>query len=164
LFLAQAGYDVDALDISSEGLARARADAERRGLAVRWLQADLDEDLDAELPAGPYDLIVWVRYVNAALPPYLCSRLAPGGHLLCEQHLATSAHVVGPKSIAFRLQPGELRRSTAGLRVVHDYEGLVVDPDNRTAALAQLIASRPQMRDGAHSSGSRKARLKPDAP
>jgi SAM-dependent methyltransferase len=164
LFLAQAGYDVDALDISSAGLERGRAEAEKRDLAVRWLCADLDGDLERELPPGRYDLIVWVRYVNAALPPHLAARLAPGGHLVCEQHLATAAEVVGPRSAAFRLQPGELRRWAAGLTVVYEHEGLVVDPDGRTAALAQLIASSPQMRGRAHSSHATKARVKPDAP
>jgi tellurite methyltransferase len=140
LFLAANGYAVDALDISAVGLDRGREDAARRELEVNWLCADLEGTPDAVLPDGPYDLIVWVRYVNAALPPPLAARLAPGGHLLCEQHLATSAEVVGPKNGAFRLQPGELRDSASGLHVVHYREGLVVDPDGRPAALAQLLA------------------------
>jgi hypothetical protein len=95
------------------------------------------------LPAGPYDLIVWVRYVNDALMPSLAARLARGGHLVCEQHLATAAEVVGPRSAAFRLEPEQLRRAAAGLEVVSYREGLVVDPDGRTAALAQLVAGAP---------------------
>ena len=51
----------------------------------------------------------------------------------------TDAPVAGPTSAGFRLAPGELSRSAAGLRIEHSYEGLVVDPDGRSVALAQLI-------------------------
>jgi hypothetical protein len=119
---------------------------------VNWICTDLEGSADAVLPQGPYDLIVWVRYVHHTLSPHLAARLAPGGHLLCEQHLETSALVVGPKSPAFRYHPGQLERAFPGLRVVHYAEGLVVDPDGRNVALAQLIAKSPdQLRDGAHS-------------
>jgi len=141
LFLAAAGYAVDAVDISSAGLERGRATAAERRVEVGWRCADLEETPSA-LPRGPYDLVVWVRYVNAALWPEIVSRLAPGGHVLVEQHLVTSADVVGPTSGAFRLAPGELVRSAAELDTVYEHEGLIVDPDGRTAALAQLVARR----------------------
>jgi tellurite methyltransferase len=141
LFLAAAGYAVDAVDISSAGLERGSAAAAEHGVAVGWHCVDLEERPDA-LPRGPYDLVVWVRYINAALWPAVVSRLAPGGHVLVEQHLVTSADVVGPSSAAFRLAPGELARAAADLVAVYEHEGPVVDPDGRTAALAQLIARR----------------------
>jgi len=143
LFLAAAGYAVDAVDISAAGLERGRATAAERRLDVSWHCVDLEERPDA-LPSGPYDLIVWVRYVNVALWPAVLSRLAPGGHLLVEQHLVTNAEVVGPTSSAFRLASGELAREAAELIMVYEHEGLIVDPDGRTAALAQLIARHPE--------------------
>lgn len=149
LHLAAAGFEVDALDISPVGLERGRQAAAARGLEVRWLEADLDGEPDAALPDGPYDLIVWVRYVNAALMAPLVRRLAPGGWLLCEQHLESSAAVVGPSSPQFRLRPNELLRSflaaavSADELVVRYYrEGIVTDPDGRPAALAQLLGCR----------------------
>ena len=141
LFLAAAGYAVDAVDISAAGIERGRATAAERGVEVGWQCVDLEERPDA-LPRGPYDLVVWVRYVNAALWPVVISRLAPGGHVLVEQHLVTSADVVGPTSAAFRLAPGDLARAARNLETVYAHEGLVVDPDGRSAALAQLIARR----------------------
>jgi len=142
LFLAESGYEVTALDISRVGLDRGRRAAAERGLTVDWLCADLDGDLEGALPAGRFDLIVWVRYVHRTLMPHLIARLAVGGSIVCEQHLATDEPVAGPTSAEFRLAPGELRRSAAGLAVAHSYEGLVVDPDGRSVALAQLVGSR----------------------
>jgi SAM-dependent methyltransferase len=141
LHLAAHGFAVTALDISAVGIERGRRTAASRGLHVDWLCADLDDDPDEALPAGPFDLIVWVRYIHRALMPHVIARLAPGGVLLCEQHLATTAEVAGP-SAAFRLAPGELARSAGGLAVLHGYEGLLVDPDGRTVALAQLVGAR----------------------
>jgi len=150
LHLAAHGFAVTALDISAVGLERARRTAASRGVHVDWLCADLDGDPDEVLPAGPFELIVWVRYIHRALMPHVLARLAAGGVLLCEQHLTTTADVAGPGP-AFRLAPGELARSTSpasgtskgrGLEVLHDYEGLLTDPDGRTVAVAQLVGAR----------------------
>lgn len=139
LYLAANGYTVTALDISSVALEGGRRSAEERGLSVEWLCADLDDDPELALPPGPFELIVWVRYVHRSLMPHLVARLAPGGALVCEQHLSCDAPVAGPTSPAFRLAPGELRSSALGLRIEHLFEGLAADPDGRSVALAQLI-------------------------
>jgi tellurite methyltransferase len=142
LFLAAAGYRVDAVDISEVALDRGRRAALERGLDVRWLCTDLDDEPNRDVPANAYDLIVWVRYVNRGLLGHLTAWLAPGGHLLCEQHLRSAEQVAGPSNPAFRLEPGELCAAAAGLIVRHYREGSVVDPDDRIVALAQLVASR----------------------
>jgi SAM-dependent methyltransferase len=141
LFLAAHGFEVSALDISSVALERGRRDAAARGLAIDWRHGDLDDDPDAVLPQGHFDLIVWVRYIHRTLMPQVLARLDAGGVLLCEQHLRTTADVAGPTSATFRLEPGELARSAAGLDILHSYEGMIVDPDGRSVALAQLIGS-----------------------
>jgi SAM-dependent methyltransferase len=141
LFLAAAGYEVDAVDISREALERARRRAAAaRSLRVHWLEADLET---LALPDGPYDLIVMVRYVNRPLLPRLIERLAPGGHLLWEQHLLTAEPVAGPTDPRFRVAPGELPSAAGDLEVLMHREGSIVDPDGRRVALAQLVARRP---------------------
>jgi tellurite methyltransferase len=139
LFLAANGFAVSALDISTVALARSRRSALERGLDVEWLCADLDDDLGEALPAGSFDLIVWVRYVHRTLLPHLVARLNAGGTLLCEQHLIAAAEVAGPTSAAFRLEPGELQRAAHSLQVLYSYEGPVVDPDGRRVALTQFV-------------------------
>lgn len=142
LFLAARSWRVDGIDISPVGLARAQERAAEEGLGVRWIEADLDDP--EALPAGPYDLIVMVRYVNRHLLPHLLTRLAPGGVLLVEQHLEAAGDVIGPKTSRFRLRHNELLRNVMAAageagRVVYYREGLVTDPDGQLASLAQLV-------------------------
>lgn len=142
LHLAAHGFAVTALDISAVALERGRREAAARNLELVWSCTDLDDEPDTALPPGPFQLIVWVRYVHRTLMPHLLARLAAGGTLLCEQHLATTAEVAGPTSAAFRLAPGELARSAPGLDVLHAYEGLLTDPDGRTVSVTQLVATK----------------------
>lgn len=141
LFVADRGFRVDALDISAVALERARRSADERALAVNWLCADLDGDIEAALPESRYELIVWVRYIHPTLMPHLVARLAPAGVLVCEQHLAAEGSVAGPTNPAFRLAPDELLRMAAAMQVVHYREGMIEDPDGRMVALAQLVAA-----------------------
>lgn len=139
LYLAQHGFKVDAVDISAEALARGGESAQQLGLQINWLEQDLDNSLSLE---PGYQMILLVRYVNLPLLRQLGSLLAPGGVLLCEEHLETDAEVIGPKTPAFRVKPGELAEAAAGLEILHMEEGLVTEPDGRRAALARLVARK----------------------
>jgi tellurite methyltransferase len=142
LFLAAQGYAVDAIDISSVALGRTERAATEHGLEVTPICADLDENPELALPDQSYELIVVVRYVNAALMPLLRRHLSSGGALLCEQHLVADVEVAGPRGAAFRLAPNELRAAAAGMHVHFYREGIVIDPDGRSVCLAQLVATR----------------------
>lgn len=160
LFLAAAGYEVDAVDVSSVGLERGARTAAERGLAVNWIEADLEESPAPEaLPNSDYALIVLVRYVNMPLIPLLAERLGNGGCLLCEQHLQTTLDVAGPRNPAYRLEPNELLAAASNLRVLFYRENIVQDPDGRPAALAQLIACSGEPRcEPGHDSADRARR------
>jgi SAM-dependent methyltransferase len=139
LFLAEQGYEVDAMDISATALARGEASARERGLRVNWIESDLDF---TDLPSAPYDVIVMCRYVNRELFPRVKEALAEGGHLVYEHHLVASRHVNGPSTNQYRLRPNELLHLFLDLRVLHYEEGLVCERDDRIMALAQLVACR----------------------
>ena len=138
LFLARCGFEVTGIDVSSEGLKRAAASAEREGLEVAWIRHDLDDGLT--LP-GPFDVVCLFRYLNANLIRRLPSLLATDGILMVEEHLATDQPVAGPSNPAFCVQPGELRRLLPGLEVLHQEEGIIADPDGRQVAIARLVGS-----------------------
>lgn len=136
--LADAGFEVDAVDISAVAIEAAAAASAGRGTRIRWQVADLD---DATLPDRHYDLITVLRYRNPALWPRLIAALAPDGWLLVEHHLQTHADAVGPRDPAFRLAPQELLRAFADLRVIHYRERLEpADRPEETYAIARLVA------------------------
>ena len=139
LYLAEAGYEVDAIDISRVALDRLRETAQARGLEVTCIETDLES---CELPNQSYDLIVMARYTQPTLIPHLLRLLRAGGHFLCEEHLATDRDVTGPSDPAFRMAPNELLQLAAELRVLFYREAIIEDPDGRQASLAQLIACR----------------------
>lgn len=142
IFLASRGHAVTAIDISTVAIERARErePAAALAFAVDWIA----HDLDAELPvAGPFDLVLQLRYVNPALTARVAALLAPGGVFLCEQHLQTEQAVAGPRGARFRVAHGELPRLVPGLEIVEYEETLDSDPDGETVALARLMARRP---------------------
>lgn len=142
LYLAAHGFEVDAVDISGETLERARRSADQAGLVINWIEHDLDEPLVLE---QHYALILVIRFVNLPLIRELSHLLAPGGFLVCEEHLVTGTGetgVAGPSNPAFRVQPGVLGDVAGALRIHLLEEAVADDPDGRRVALARLVAQR----------------------
>ncbi len=142
LYLAELGYQVDAIDISSEALARGQRAASKRKLPVSWVEHDLDLGLPRTL--RDYHLAVIMRYLDLSLVTAMAERLQPGGYLICETHLVCDQPVIGPRDPNFRARPGELRAAARGLHVAEYWEGQTLDPDGRRVALARVVARRPR--------------------
>ena len=138
IFLAQRGLEVDAVDISSVALKRARKSA--ADLPINWLEADLEDGFS---PTCGYDVIVNIRYVQLDLVCALVPVLRPGGVLVVEQHLLSDEAVTGPKNPAFRVAPGALPSIATDLDIEQQEEGVFVEPDGTVAALARLLARQP---------------------
>lgn len=137
--LAEAGFDVTAIDIAPTALARAREEAVRHEVTVDWQCADLS---DLRLPLAQYDLIVNIHFVNRDLTAQFADALRPGGHVLFEQHLRWPTPVAGPGSDHFRLRPGELRHLLWQLGVVEYEEGVVESAGGERFALASAVVRR----------------------
>ena len=142
LFLARNGFEVTGTDISTVGLERARSSARNAGLDIDWRQQDLEEGLEVE---GRFEVICVFRYLNRRLICSLPEKLSPAGVLMVEEHLAVdqenlAVSIAGPSNPAFLLAPGELPGMAGDLRVLHQEEGIVTDPDGRHVALARLVA------------------------
>ncbi len=88
LWLAERGWRVTAVDYSGVALEKAHRIAERRGVEVEWVLADL---LDYEPEAGAFDLVL-VLYLHVPAderPPLLAkaaAAVAPGGTFLLVGH------------------------------------------------------------------------------
>ncbi|MFQ5382376.1 MAG: class I SAM-dependent methyltransferase [Dehalococcoidia bacterium] len=115
IWLAQRGYSVTAVDISSSGLKLAKKAARAAGVEIDTAAADLEEE---RLPAGPFAVICCFRYLQRNLFPEMRSRLEPGGLLLCE--IATRRNLERNERPAAHhlLETNELRDLCAPLEVV----------------------------------------------
>lgn len=140
IFLASAGYRVDAIDISPEGLKKARQSASEQGLEVKWIEHDFDRPYSFD---SDYDVILVMWYVNLGLLRRLCDCLAPGGILLCEEHLITDEDVIGPGSDNYRVAPGALRDAVAGLELLLYEESIEIgEQDGERVASARVVAKK----------------------
>ena len=136
--LARLGYAVDAWDVSDVGLALLREYLDELAAAgehldVRPRQVDLDA---AAIPAGQYDLVVNVFFLDRRLFPAYVAALRPGGWLVFETFVdlgdGRRAHV-RPEHM---LRPGELRAAFAALDLTR-YE------EDAESGTARLLARKP---------------------
>lgn len=141
LLLAEAGFDVDAIDISEVGLRQLAHKARVRGLRINCIEHDLDHDYAF---ATDYVLIVVLWYVNLALITRLCGCLAPGGYLVCTEHLQSEQEVIGPGNPEFRVAPGALRAAVSSLELLLYEECIEAIPEGGQLASARVVATRPQ--------------------
>lgn len=145
LYLASLGYRVDAVDVSSVGLARAQAEAARRNLHINFVQADLARWTVA---APRYDLIVVFYYLNRDLMPRLIAGLRPGGLLFQATRNVRYLSIRPDFDPAFLLELGELAQfaTNAELEILHCTDGIPAEDH-----ASQLIARRPSTRIARHS-------------
>lgn len=137
VFLAEHGYDVDAVDVSDVALERARERADDRGVEVNWIRADLDE---FDLPVAEYDVVAMSFFAALEHLPALKDALAPGGVLVTEQHLRATDRVdVGPSSDRHRYRSNDLLRACLDLTIL-SYEERRRAVAGGTAATATLVA------------------------
>ena len=108
LALAQAGWMVDAVDISRTGLQRARELAERCCADVNWLEADLDQYRPRR---QFYDLVIVFRFLDRrTIPPIVADALRTDGWLVYETFTVSQLERAGNhiRNTDFLLAEGEL--------------------------------------------------------
>jgi tellurite methyltransferase len=154
LYLAAAGYKVDAVDISDTALREAARRARRLRLrGIHWIAADLDRWRPAH---AHYDVVINAFFLNRRLFPALRAAVRPGGLLFFETHLAGGDEAARPGRPR-RLRPGELRRVLRRWEVLYAKDG-VCREGGRRLALGRIVARRPTARQKAARIG-RKARF-----
>ena len=139
ILLARHGFAVDAIDISVEGLKLGQQHADELGLEINWIEQDLDQSYTFD---NDYNLIVVLWYVDLDLIARLTGHLAPGGYLLCEEHLQTDAEVAGPGNRNFRVPPGALREAVDGLEILLYEESIGENDDGEKLASARVVARK----------------------
>src|SRR5437667_5134140 len=115
IFLAERGFDVEAIDISPVALDEARRRATERKLDISWREADLEQ---IELPEACYDLVLNFNYLQRSLIPRIKESLTAGGHIIFETYLIDQRTVGHPSNPAYLLGHNELLEFFRDLPVI----------------------------------------------
>ncbi len=114
LELARRGWQVDAFDVSTEGLRRARRFAERTGVRLNLFQADA---LRYPLPQARYQLVTVFNFLDRRhLPEEIHAALATPGFLVYETYTLDAVRTPGFQisNTDYLLHPNELLHLYAG--------------------------------------------------
>ena len=115
--LALAGWNVLAIDVLSDALARARDLARRNGVEIATIRWELEAN--AKLPDGQFDLITVFRYLHRPLFAALREATASGGCIVCETfHRRTLETGRPPRNPAHLLETGELARAFEDFEII----------------------------------------------
>ena len=137
VFLAQKGFEVEGIDVSTHALEKARRLALEKGVDVRAFQADLDS---YQLPSQSYDVVACFYYLQRGLIPQMKAALKPGGMIIMETYTRDNLKhgFSGPKNPDHLLDTNELLHLFSDLKVVL-YREMVVEGRK---AVASIIAQR----------------------
>lgn len=123
VFLAQKGFKVTGVDISSVAVKKANLLAKEYGVKIKGVVASLK---DYSIPPGSFDAIICFYYVDRMLLEKIKSWLRPGGVLIYEAHTLRQhklpAHVHDPLDNFLKEQ--ELLKMFPGMRVLKYEEPL----------------------------------------
>jgi SAM-dependent methyltransferase len=142
VFLAEAGYEVDAVDQSRAGLDITRDRARERGVAdrIRPVQADIPS---FEFPTERYELITISFFRAVDRFPDIKEALVPGGYLFVEHHLRSAEPTPsGPSTDRYRFGANELLHSCLDLTVLSYDETSQERPEDKRRASARLLARK----------------------
>lgn len=128
VFLATLGHQVTAVDSSLVGLDKAKRLADRKGVEIETIHADL---ADYELAAGRWDAVV---SIFCHLPPALRSRvhrqvvkaLSPDGAFVLEAYTPDQLQYAtgGPPTTELMMDLASLQLELQGLEIIHGVETL----------------------------------------
>jgi tellurite methyltransferase len=140
VFLAQAGWKVDAVDISPVGLRKARKLAKEAGVKINFIQADLDS---YPIVKGKYDMISVFYFWDRRLIPRVKRGLKKGGRILFETYTLETLFLglEGPREAKYLLKANELLELFRDFRVLFYREGIFRE-GGRRKAIASLIAEK----------------------
>jgi 2-polyprenyl-3-methyl-5-hydroxy-6-metoxy-1,4-benzoquinol methylase len=140
VFLAQNGFDVDAVDISEKGLKKARKLAREKGVKINTFLVDLDQ---YHIAKERYDLIANFYFLKRRLIPRIRNGLKKGGIVVFETYLLEHRALAtgGPTQAKYFLKPNEPLRLFRNFRILYYREGIFKEGRKRKA-VASLIAQK----------------------
>ncbi len=143
VFLAEHGFEAEAVDISPVAINRARKLAKARGVRIEAIAADLDT---YRLRPGRYDLVLNFYFLDRRLIPRLKKGLKKGGVVVLETYTTEQKKLGagGAGQSHYVLKPNELLHLFRGFHVLFYREGVFREGGKRRA-IASLIARKQRV-------------------
>ena len=139
--LAEAGFRMDAWDISPVAIEQVNQRAAQTGLHVRGEARDV---VSHPPENAHYDLVVVSHFLDRSIIPAIISCLKPGGLVFYQTFTQTRVSEGGPSNMEFRLADNELLTLFAGFKVlVYREEGRQGDTGRGFRNEAMLVAQKP---------------------
>jgi SAM-dependent methyltransferase len=137
MFLAEKGFQVEAVDISDEGLKR----IPKRHLNLHPVCIDVDT---FDIPSDRYHLILNIRFLSRRLFPQIREGLVSGGVLIVETYLEAPGRESGsPVCRDYLLKENELLHAFRSLRIVF-YQERRQRRQSEFRHFASLVALKPR--------------------
>jgi SAM-dependent methyltransferase len=144
VYFSQLNHPVALIDVAQEAI---ESTASRLPPDAQLVVADIESDpwplTDNAGAPQQFGGVVVTNYLWRALLPTIVASLAPGGVLIYETFAVGNETVGKPSRPDFLLQPGELLRACAGLRVVAFEDGFIAEPARyvqRIVAVREALA------------------------
>ena len=137
VYLARRGYEVDGIDISQEAIEAALALAQKEGVPVNVMPADLESGYI--LPHSVYDVIICFNYLHRPLIPQIKDALKPDGIVVYETFIADQAQFGKPRNPDHLLKHNELLDMFGNFRCLRYHEGIYPGPKAVAGIVAQKI-------------------------
>jgi tellurite methyltransferase len=139
--LAEAGFEMDAWDISPVAIEQLNQRAAESGLAVKGEARDVVEQPPAQ---QHYDLVVVSHFLDRNIIPAIIDCLKPGGLIFYQTFTQTRVSEGGPGNMEFRLADNELLQLFKDFKVlVYREEGCQGDTSKGFRNEAMLVAQKP---------------------
>jgi ubiquinone/menaquinone biosynthesis C-methylase UbiE len=139
VFLAEQGYDVDALDQSEEGLRITRERAAESGVDDRLSLVQADAKA-YDYPVEAYDLVTISFFRTQDRLNDIKAALKPGGVLFYQHHLRSPEATVGPSDDRYRFRANELLHACLDLTVLGYEAATDVEGAERVSVTATIVA------------------------
>lgn len=142
LLLANNGFTVDAMDISSVVLDGLAVYCKEKSVHIKTILRDIESE---GMPEKKYDVIVVSNFLNRDVFPQILESLKPNGLLFYQTWSQLKVTDAGPSNPDFRLKAGELLELCSSMNIVFYREN--GDLGNTEAGMrneAQIIVQKPQ--------------------
>ena len=136
IYLAQKGFKVEGVDISSENVDLANKAAKKAG--VNLLSHVVDLERDNYIAKEVYDVIICFKYLQRSLIPHIKEGLRVGGIVIYETYTVDQTQFGKPKNPDYLLKYNELLDMFHDFRCLRYREGIIED----RKAIAGIVAEK----------------------